>query len=92
MLVRSLRSFTPAETVFEVAHKVHKGKGTETTTALMKERRKALKKAVDRAALASVSKGPEEEDEEEPMSRVVAMADEGDIAVRCDKSFLHLFT
>lgn len=80
-LLRVINSFTPAETVFEVAHKAHKGKGTETTTALMKERRKALKKAVDRAALASVSEEkPEEEDGEGPTSRVVAMADEDDIA------------
>lgn len=86
-LLKVINSFTPAETVFEVAHKAHKGKGTETTTALMKERRKALKKAVNRAALASVSKEePEEEDEEEPTSRVIAMAGEDDIAVRCSKS------
>jgi len=86
-LLKVINSFTPGETVFEVVHKAHKGKGTETTAALMKERRKALKKAVDRAALASASKEePEEEDEEEPMSRVVAMADEDDIAVRCDHS------
>jgi len=76
-----INSFTPAETVFEVAHKTHKRKGEETAAALMKERRRALKKAVDRAALASVSKGvPQEEDEEGPTSREVAMADEDDIA------------
>jgi ATP-dependent RNA helicase DDX54/DBP10 len=89
-LLKVINSFTPAETVFEVAHKTHKGKGTETTAALMKERRKALRKAVDRAALAFVSKEPEEEDEEEPVGRVVAMADEDEIAVRFDESFLHL--
>ena len=89
-LLKVINSFTPAETVFEVAHKAHKGKGTETTAALMKERRKALKKAVDRAALASVSKEPEEEGGEEPTSRIIAMANEDDIAVRCDESFLHL--
>ena len=91
-LLRVINSFTPAETVFEVAHKAHKGKGTETTATLMKERRKALKKAVDRAALASVSEEkPEEEDGEGPTSRVVAMADEDDIAVRSDELFYHLF-
>jgi hypothetical protein len=38
----------------------------------------------------SVSKEePEEEDEEGPASRVVAMADEGDIAVRRCVSLLH---
>ena len=89
-LLKVINSFTPVETVFEVAHKAHKGKGIETTAALMKERRKALKKAVDRAALASASKVPEEEDEEEPISRIVAMADEDDIAVRRDEFFLHL--
>lgn len=87
-LFKVINSFTPAETVFEVAHKAHKGKGTETTAALMKVRRKALKKAVDRAALASVSKAePEEEDKEDPSNRLIAMADEDDIAVRCDGSF-----
>ena len=91
-LLKVINSFTPAETVFEVAHKAHKGKGPETAAALMKERRRALKKAVDRAALASVSKEePEEEDEEGPTSRVVAMADEGDIAVRCGASLPYLF-
>jgi ATP-dependent RNA helicase DDX54/DBP10 len=90
-LLKVINSFTPAETVLEVAHKAQKGKGTETTAALMKERRKALKKAVDRAALASASKEePEEEDEEGPTNRVVAMADEDDIAVRCGRSFLYL--
>ena len=83
-LLKVVNSFTPSETVFEVGHKTHKGKGNETTAALMKERRKALKKAADRAALASVSKQPEEVDEE-PTSRFIAMANEDDIAVRCDE-------
>jgi ATP-dependent RNA helicase DDX54/DBP10 len=90
-LFKVINSFTPAETVFEVAHKSHKGKGIETTAALMKERRRALKKAVDRAVLASVSKAePEEDDEEGPSGRVIAMADEDDIAVRRDEPFRHL--
>lgn len=81
-LLRVINSFSPAETVFEVAHRAHKGKGTETGATLMKERRRALKKAVDRAALASLSKGePEGEDEEGPTTREVVMADEDDIAV-----------
>ena len=79
-LLKVINSFTPVETVFEVAHKTHKGKGTETTATLMKERRKALKKAVNRAALVSIPK-EEPEDEEEPTSRMVAMAGEDDIAV-----------
>ena len=88
-LLKVINSFTPAETVFEVAHKTHKGKGTETTAALMKERRKALKKALNRAALASAPKDePEGEEEEEPTSRVVVMAGEDDIAVRYDESSL----
>lgn len=87
-LLKVINSFTPAETVFEVAHKAHKGKGTETTAVLMRERRKALKKAVNRAALSSISKEEPEEDEEEPMSRVVVMAGEDDIAVCCDESSL----
>ena len=87
-LLKVVNSFTPAETVFEVAHKAHKGKGIETAAALMKERRRALKKAADRAAFASVSKEEsEEEDEEGPTSREVAMADEADIAVCYDKVF-----
>jgi ATP-dependent RNA helicase DDX54/DBP10 len=88
-LLKVINSFTPAETVFEVAHKAHKGKGIETTAALMKERRKALKKAVNRSRLASTSIQEPEEDEEEPTSRVVTMADEDDIAVGFDEPFLH---
>lgn len=89
-LLKVINSFTPSETVFEVGHKTHKGKGSETTAALMKERRKALKKAANRAALVSVSKQPEETDEEEPEGQVIAMANEDDIAVRRDESFIYL--
>ena len=86
-LLKVINSFTPAETVFEVAHKTHKRKGAETTTSLMKERRKALKKAVNRAAIASIPKEePEDEDQEEPTGRVIAMAGEDDIAVRYGES------
>ena len=92
-LLKVINSFTPTETVFEVAHKAHKGKGPETAAALMKERRRALKKAVDRAALASISKEePEEEEREGLPSQEVAMADEDDIAVRLDEFFFSLFT
>lgn len=87
-LLKVVNSFTPVETVFEVAHKAHKRKGAETAAVLMKERRKALKKAVDRAALATVSKEePEEGREEGPQSEEVVMADEDDIAVRFMKPF-----
>jgi hypothetical protein len=88
-LLKVINTFTPTETVFEVAHKAHKRKGSEPAAVLMKERRRALKKAVDRAALAPVSKEePEEEDEEGTTSREVAMADEDDIAVRFDEYFI----
>ena len=85
-LLRVINSFTPTETVFEVAHKAHKRKGTETMATLMKERRKALKKAVNRAAPTSIPKDEGEEDKEEPTSRVLAMAGEDDIAVRYNES------
>jgi ATP-dependent RNA helicase DDX54/DBP10 len=75
-LLRSVNSFRPAETVFEIGTK-----GNNTNAALMKERRKALGRAAQRA-LASTSAGEDEPDEEVRVAgKELEMADEDDIAV-----------
>lgn len=74
-LLRTVNSFKPSETVFEVG-----SKGNTTNAALMKERRKALNRSAQRA-LASTSAAAEEEPEEVIASGEVEMADEDDIAV-----------
>jgi ATP-dependent RNA helicase DDX54/DBP10 len=80
-LLRAVNSFRPNETVFEIAHK---GKGSVPNSSLMKERRKALEKAVARASL--VTPRPVEEDEVEgdddvKLNENMEIADEEDIAV-----------
>ena len=76
-LLRSVNSFTPSETVFEIGTK-----GNTTNAALMKERRKALNKSAQRS-LASVSNAVEDEPDADvgTSSNVIEMADEEDIAV-----------
>lgn len=88
-LLRTVNSFRPSETVFEVGTK-----GNTTNAALMKERRKALTKSAQRA-LASTSTAVLDEDPEASVpDREVEMADEDDIAVRflCSVSFLFLIS
>ncbi|KAF9528456.1 ATP-dependent RNA helicase DBP10 [Crepidotus variabilis] len=74
-LLRVVGAFTPSETVFEVGSK---GKGE--TAALMKERRKALKKSAERAvASASAVEEGDSADEVTDAMKGVEMADEDDI-------------
>lgn len=85
-LLKAVNSFRPAETVLEIG-----SRGNTETAALMKQRRKALSKAAQRASLASTSAAAmvadeDDEDEAAPLSEKngegVEMADEEEIAVR----------
>ncbi|KIM69754.1 hypothetical protein SCLCIDRAFT_1208269 [Scleroderma citrinum Foug A] len=76
-IVRAVRSFKPAETIFEVGTR---GKAGAGTAALMKERRKALAKAVGRAPSAVVTENLPSESETPQESGDTQMADEEDIA------------
>jgi ATP-dependent RNA helicase DDX54/DBP10 len=86
-LLRGINSFRPTETVFEIGNK-----GNSANSALMRERRKALVKAAERAAVASTSAiAMEEEDEaygDNSDAEGMEMADEGDIAVRFQRLVL----
>ncbi|THH20429.1 hypothetical protein EW146_g934 [Bondarzewia mesenterica] len=77
-LLRAVNSFRPAETVLEIG-----ARGKTGNAALMKERRKALSKAVERATVASTSAAALGEDEvvnhEDVEMESVEMADEEDI-------------
>ncbi|KAF9465035.1 ATP-dependent RNA helicase DBP10 [Collybia nuda] len=77
-LLRTVNSFKPTETVFEVGTK-----GNTTNAALMRERRKALNRSTQRA-LASTSNIVEDEHMETISSIEVEMADEVDIAAVFD--------
>ncbi|KAG5648471.1 hypothetical protein DXG03_003082 [Asterophora parasitica] len=81
-LLRSVNSFQPSETVFEVATK-----GNAANAALMKERRKALNRSAQRA-LASTSLAAQDEPEAEMVSygKEIEMANEDDIAAVFDPS------
>ncbi|KAK0241592.1 P-loop containing nucleoside triphosphate hydrolase protein [Armillaria nabsnona] len=73
-LLRTVNSFRPSETVFEVG-----GKANMANSALMKERRKALQKSAQRA-LASTSTALEDDEDEVPVTSTnVEMADEEEI-------------
>ncbi|EIN11681.1 DEAD-domain-containing protein [Punctularia strigosozonata HHB-11173 SS5] len=81
-LLKAVNSFRPAETVFEIGKK---GQGSGETAALMKQRRKALEKAKQRAALTSTSQalveGQDEGEQEDAGENAtsIEMADEEDI-------------
>lgn len=79
-LLFAVSSFRPNETVLEIG-----AKGNAETAALMKQRRKALSKAVHRAQLASTSAvlGDADDDEENAPAEheEIEMADEDEIAV-----------
>lgn len=78
-LLRSVNSFRPSETVFEVG-----SKGNTANAALMKDRRKALQRSAQRRLSASVVANTE--NDAEPDAAVTAsemqMADEDELAVR----------
>ncbi|KAH9839516.1 ATP-dependent RNA helicase DBP10 [Rhodofomes roseus] len=87
-LLKAVNSFRPAETVLEIG-----ARGNTETAALMKQRRKALSKAAQRASLASTSTAvmaPEEDADEddgdasETGADGVEMADEEEIAAVFD--------
>lgn len=59
-LLQAVNSFKPAETVLEIG-----ARGNTETASLMKQRRKALGKAIERAAHAATSSRPIVEEEEE---------------------------
>jgi ATP-dependent RNA helicase DDX54/DBP10 len=82
-LLKVLNSFRPNETVFEVAHK-SRSKDSATNSSLMKERRKALKKAVERASLTTscpVGEAKQDDDDGPVLSEKMEIADEEDISV-----------
>jgi ATP-dependent RNA helicase DDX54/DBP10 len=78
-LLRSVNSFRPAETVFEVG-----SKGNTANAALMKDRRKALQRSAQRRLSASVLTAAEDEPEPDsaPLGGEMQMADEDELAVR----------
>jgi ATP-dependent RNA helicase DDX54/DBP10 len=79
-LLKAVNAFRPAETVFEVGSK----KDT-ANAALMKERRKALSKAAERAVVASSSSmavdDMDEEGQDEFNAGAMELADEDELAV-----------
>ena len=87
-LLRAVSTFKPNETVLEIG-----ARGNAETAALMKQRRKALNKAAQRAQLASTSSAAAADDESEDRGPdvegddEVEMADEADIAVRVSSRF-----
>ncbi|KAI0066162.1 DEAD-domain-containing protein [Artomyces pyxidatus] len=86
-LLQTVNSFRPAETALELG-----AKGKSGNADLMKDRRKALAKAVERAAMASLSAAgvnadhSESEDEGEHPREDVEMADEEEIEAVFDTS------
>ncbi|KAF7361862.1 ATP-dependent RNA helicase DBP10 [Mycena venus] len=76
-LLRSVNSFRPSETVFEVG-----GKSNTANAALMKDRRKALQRSAQRRLSASVLAAAENESEPEagPAGVEMEMADEDELA------------
>ncbi|KIM75501.1 hypothetical protein PILCRDRAFT_673146 [Piloderma croceum F 1598] len=84
-LLKAVNAFRPAETVFEVGSK----KDT-ANAALMKERRKALSKAAERAVVASsamtVDDGIDEEGEDEFDAGAMELADEDELAAAFETS------
>ena len=93
-LLKVVDSFRPAETILEIG-----ARGNAETAALMKQRRKALSKAAQRASLASTSAAAmavdddtgahdhDDSDDDHP-----EMADEEDIAVRPIRSHLSIMS
>lgn len=80
-LLMAVNAFRPSETVLEIG-----ARGNAETAALMKQRRKALSKAAQRAQTASTSTAAIEDDDEEDAEVAepageVEMADEEEIAV-----------
>lgn len=87
-LLKAVSAFRPSETVLEIG-----ARGNQETAALMKQRRKALNKAAQRASLASTSAAAgADEDNDDLVSydreenNDVVMADEAEIQVRSPRN------
>ena len=76
-LLRVVTSFTPSETVFETG-----SKGTSVTSALMKDRRKALKKSAQRSLLLATASHEDGIEEKPTSTTALELADEEEITVR----------
>jgi ATP-dependent RNA helicase DDX54/DBP10 len=76
-LLRVVTSFTPSETVFEDG-----SKGTSETSALMKERRKALKKSAQRSLPLTITPYHDGIDDERTPTLTLELADEKEISVQ----------
>ncbi|TFK21967.1 ATP-dependent RNA helicase DBP10 [Coprinopsis marcescibilis] len=76
-LLRAVNAFKPSETIFEATQKA-----TPENLALMKQRRKALGKSIQRTEAARAAEAQDDADEEEDVQRDenVEMADEEEIA------------
>jgi ATP-dependent RNA helicase DDX54/DBP10 len=77
-MLQAVNSFRPSETVFEVA-----GKANTSNATLMKQRRKALEKSVQRSQVVQIRPTDDEDaSEDEDVTRApLEMANEEDIAV-----------
>jgi ATP-dependent RNA helicase DDX54/DBP10 len=71
MLLRSVNSFTPSETIFEAG-----GKSNAATAALMKQRRKALAKSAERATTSTFTPTAVDSEAQPSDSKDYEMADE----------------
>lgn len=74
-LLRTVNSFSPSETVFELG-----SKGSSANAGLMKERRKALERCAERTSLSASKVEAESEQDNTTSNQHVEMADEDDIA------------
>jgi len=84
-LLEAVNSFRPSETVFEVG-----SKSNSATVALMKERRKALRKSQQRAVASALNKETDECETDEDrigLDQEAEMADDDEIAVCEAESF-----
>ncbi|KAK7053289.1 ATP-dependent RNA helicase dbp10 [Paramarasmius palmivorus] len=81
-LLRAINSFKPAETVFEIGAK---GKAGTANAALMKQRRKALDKSVQRS-VPNISNAGEDDENVASGDHEVEMAGEEEIAAVFDTS------
>ncbi|KAJ4002075.1 P-loop containing nucleoside triphosphate hydrolase protein [Lentinula boryana] len=86
ILLRAVNSFRPAETVFEIGTK---GKASTANAALMKERRKALTKSVQRTAASLAWSNADTPDAVASTNKAMEMANEDAIAVS-SYNFSHL--
>ncbi|TFK54460.1 ATP-dependent RNA helicase DBP10 [Heliocybe sulcata] len=84
-LLQKVNAFRPAETVFEIG-----SRGKTASAQLMKDRRKALDKAISRTPVATTSAAAQADGDDEPEAggsgEPVAMADEEEIAAVFDVS------